>query len=98
MQVGIEVLSKIPPENRREFIQSFKMLPQYNGCTDNCLFHMLFEDVGALNRFLWVEHWVDNKTLEQYLQSNRFKTILGAIDTLGELLHLKKIKVNNIEN
>ena len=98
MQVGIEVLSKIPPENRREFIQSFKMLPQYNGCKDNCVFHMLFEDVGAMNRFLWVEHWVDNKTLEQYLQSNRFKTILGAIETLGELLHLKKIKVNNIEN
>ena len=94
MQVGIEVLSKIPPENRREFIQSFKILPQYEDCSENCVFHMLFEDVGDMNRFLWVEHWVDKKTLEQYLQSDRFKTILGAIEALGELVHLKRIQVN----
>ena len=98
MQVGIEVLSKIPPENRREFIQSFKVLPQYNGCQDNCVFHMLFEDVGEMNRFLWVEHWVDKKTLDNYLQSDRFKTIIGAIEALGELIHFKKIKVNKTEN
>jgi len=98
MQVGIEVLSKIPPENRREFIQSFKVLPHYNGCLNNCVFHMLLEDVSEMNRFLWVEHWVDKKALEKYLQSDRFKTILGAIDALGELIHFNRIKVNNIQN
>ena len=98
MQVGIEVLSKIPPENRREFIQSFKVLPEYDGCRDNCDFHMLLEDVGEMNRFLWVEHWVDKQAMEKYLQSDRFKTILGAIDALGELLHFNRIKVNSIQN
>ena len=97
MQVGIEVLSKIPPENRREFIQSFKVLPQFEGCRDNCIFHKLFEDVGEMNHFLWVEHWVDQKALERYLQSDRFKTILGAVEALGELIRFNKIKVNNTE-
>ena len=97
MQVGIEVLSKIPPENRREFIQSFKVLPQFEGCRDNCIFHKLFEDVGEMNHFLWVEHWVDPKALERYLQSDRFKTILGAVEALGELIRFNKIKVNNTE-
>ena len=97
MQVGIEVLLKIPTENRREFIQSFKLLPQYNGCSINCTFNMLFEEVGDTNCFLWVEYWDDKNELAKYLQSDRFKTILGAIETLGELIHLKKTKVNNIE-
>jgi len=93
MQVGIEVLSKIPPENRREFIQSFKILPQFEGCRKNCIFHQLFEDVGELNRFMWVEHWADKKSLEAYLESDRFKTIMGAIDVLGEMIHFNKIKI-----
>ena len=98
MQVGIEVLLKIATENRREFIQSFKLLPQYNGCSTNCIFNMLFEEVGDTNCFLWVEHWEDKNELAKYLQSDRFKTILGAIDALGKLIHLKNTKVNNIEN
>ena len=76
MQVGIEVLLKIPPENRREFIQSFKVLPQYNSCRDNCVFHMLLEDVSEMNLFLWVEHWVDKKALEKYLQYSPFSPLL----------------------
>ena len=56
MQVGIQMLSEIPPEKRQEFIQSFKVLPQFEENNDNFLFHRLFEDVGELNRFLWVEH------------------------------------------
>ena len=98
MQVGIEVLSKIPPENRREFIQSFKVLPQYEGSSDNCTYHKLFEDVGEMNHFLWVEHWADKKALEKYLQSDRFKTILGAVDALGVLIHCNRINVKNIKN
>jgi len=97
MQVGIEVLSKIPPENRREFIQSFKVLPQFKDCKDKCIYHKLFEDVGEMNYFLWVEHWTDNKALEKYLLSDRFKTMLGAVDALGELIHYNRIKVKNIK-
>ena len=93
MHVGIEMLSRIPPENRREFIQSFKVLPQFDGCRDNCIYHKLFEDVGDLNHFLWVEHWVNLKALEQYIQSDRFKTILGAVEALGELIYLNRTEI-----
>jgi quinol monooxygenase YgiN len=92
MQVGIQVLSKFPAENRREFIRSFKNLPQFDGCKKNCSFSRLFEDVGELNSFLWVENWRNENSMEEYLQSNRFKTIMGAIQTLGELIHLNKVQ------
>ncbi len=97
MQVGILVLSKFPPENRQEFIRSFKILPQFDGCRKNCNFCRLFEDVGELNSFLWVEFWRNEKAMEEYLQSNRFKTIMGAVETLGELIHFNKVQFQNIQ-
>jgi quinol monooxygenase YgiN len=97
MQVGIQILSKFPPENRREFIRSFKILPQFDGCKKNCSFCRLFEDVGETNIFLWVEHWRNKTVMEEYLQSNRFKTIMGAIETLGELIHFNKVQFQNIQ-
>jgi len=96
MQVGIQMLSEIPPEKRQEFIQSFKVLPQFEESNDNCVFHMLFEDVGQLNRFMWVEHWRNENAMEEYLQSDRFKTILGAVETLGELIHFNMVQLEKI--
>jgi len=92
MQVGIQVLSKIPPEKRQEFIQSFKVLPQFEGYKDNCIFYKLFEDVEELNHFIWIEHWTSESALEKYLQSDRLKTIIGAIETLGELIRFNKVQ------
>jgi quinol monooxygenase YgiN len=97
MQVGIQLLSKFPPENRREFVRSFKNLPQFDGCGKNCSFFRLFEDVGELNSFLWVEYWRNENALGEYLQSNRFKTIMGAIETLGELIHFNKVQIQNMQ-
>ena len=97
MQVGIQVLAKFPAENRREFIRSFKFLPQFDGCRNNCSFCRLFEDVGELNSFLWVEFWRSENAIEEYLQSHRFKTLMGAIETLGELIHFNKVQFQNIQ-
>jgi quinol monooxygenase YgiN len=97
MQVGIQVLSKFPTENRREFIRSFKMLPQFDGYRKNCSFCRLFEDVGEQNNFLWVEFWRNESAMDEYLQSDRFKTILGAVETLGELIHFNKIQSEDIK-
>ena len=98
MRAGIEMLSEIPPEKRQEFIQSFKILPHFEGCKNNCIFYRLFEDIGEVNRFLWVEHWSDKSVMEKYLQSDRFKTIQGAVDTMGELIRFIRIQFEEIVN
>ena len=97
MLAGIEVLSMVPSEKRQEFIQSFKILPHFEGYKDNCVFYKLFEDVEELNRFMWVEHWQSEDALEEYLQSDRFKTILGAIEAMGELIYFNRIEVKETE-
>ena len=98
MQAGIQLLSKFPIENRREYIRSFKSLPEFDGCRKNCSFSRLFEDVGEINSFLWLEFWHSEKAMEEYLQSDRFKTILGAIETLGELVYFNKIQSEDIKS
>jgi quinol monooxygenase YgiN len=97
MQVGFLVMSKFPPGNRREFINSFNISPEFEECRKNCAFCQLFEDVGEQNCFLWVELWQNEKALDEYLESDRFKTIMGAVETLGELIHFKKIQSQNIQ-
>jgi quinol monooxygenase YgiN len=97
MQVGIQVLSKFPPENRREFIRSFNILPQFEGCRENCSYFRLFEDVGELNSFLWVEYWRNENAMEAYLQSDRFKTLMGAVETLGELIDFNKVQFQTMQ-
>jgi quinol monooxygenase YgiN len=95
MQAGIQLLSKFPIENRREYIRSFKNLPEFDGCRKNCSYSRLFEDVGEINSFLWVEFWRNENSMEAYLQSDRFKTIMGAIETLGELIYFNKFQFQN---
>jgi len=96
MPVGIQVLSTFPPENRRELIRAFKLLPPFDGCSQNCTFCRLYEDVNELNSFLWVEVWRDESAMDAYLQSNRFKTFMGAIETLGELIHFDRVQFQNV--
>ena len=89
--VGIELSIQIHPGKRREFLQAFKIL----ACkTEACTGQFLYENTFEESRFLWVEHWTDKKALKNHLSSEYFRSLLGAIDVLGELenTHLLEFK------
>jgi quinol monooxygenase YgiN len=46
---------------------------------------------------MWIEHWTSESAMEKYLQSDQFKTIMGAIETLGELINLNEFQFRNIQ-
>ena len=89
--VGFEVLVLINHENRQEFFQSYRMLRKPGQQSPDCESEGLFEDTHKPNRFLWVERWKDAKALEQYMASDNFRMIMGAIDVLGSLQELRPI-------
>jgi len=91
---GLEISVLLPKEKRREFLQAIDFFSCRPYGSEACIKKRLFEDVGEQTRFLWVEHWTDPKAFEAYLQSDRFNSLLGAIDVLGELegLHLAELK------
>ena len=70
--VGIELLIKISPDKRVEFLQAFDMLKQLDQLGDNRVDLELFEQIKEPNTFLWLEHWDNTESLKHYYQDNRY--------------------------
>ncbi len=87
--VGLELLVKIQPEKRYEFIQTFELMTQSPRKARDCIGQTLFEKSNEPNSFLWVEDWKDSESLESYRRSERFRSLLGAIDVLGSLVKIR---------
>ena len=92
--VGLEILVRIHTGKRLEFLQTAEwfenQLKKINGGA--CVDLTVFEAVGEANHFLWVEKWTDLKTLEVHMDTDRFRTLLGAIEVLGELEKLQVVE------
>lgn len=87
--IGLEMLIKIEPGKRTEFLQVFDMVKTIDHKNGMRLFLELFEQVNDQNTFLWRENWKNAESLSQYHEENQFKAMLGAIDILGKLVHKK---------
>jgi hypothetical protein len=55
--IGFEVLFKIYPAKRAEFLLAFDMMKTVERLEKNRTDLELFELVGESNTFLWLEHW-----------------------------------------
>ena len=87
--VGLEILVKIQPEKRFEFIQTFEFMTRSNHKARGCIGQTLFEKSNEPNSFLWMEEWKNNESLGSYRQTERFRSLLGAIDVLGSLVKIR---------
>lgn len=90
--VGFQILIQIHHENRQEFFQSHSMLRQRIQSLTDCEFERLFEDAYIPNHFLWTERWTDADALERYMASDNFRMMVGAIEALGSLKEIRKIR------
>lgn len=91
--VGIEILVKINPEKRVEFLQAFNMLEQLDQLGEKRLDLELFEQIKEPNTFLWLEHWDNKESLAIYYQDNKYKAMLGAIDIMGQMVNKRTFSV-----
>lgn len=82
--VGFEILVNVHRDKRQEFLQTCDLLAASNKKSPSCLRQALFENAIESNQFLWVEHWKDRQEMDQYLKSDRFGILLGAIAVLGD--------------
>jgi quinol monooxygenase YgiN len=89
--VGLEILVKIQPEKRFEFLQAFELLTQPKNRHHDCIEQTLFEKAGEPNVFVWQEDWKDKTSLKAYRQTEVFKSLLGAVEVLGSLIKIRKI-------
>jgi quinol monooxygenase YgiN len=91
--VGLEILISIQSGQRQEFLQTIDMFRSQREKDKARIGCKIFETVGTPNQFLWVEKWTDQRLLDDYMKSARFKALLGAIQVLGELNSLQFIEL-----
>ncbi len=91
--VGLEILVKIRPEKRFEFLQAFELLTQPKNRHRDCIEQTLLEKAGEPNVFVWQEDWKNDESLESYRQTELFRSLLGAVEVLGSLIKIRKISL-----
>lgn len=89
--VGLEILFKIYPEKRAEFLLAFDMMKTGERLEKYRTDLELFELVRESNTFLWLEHWDNADSLTHYCNENKYRALMGAIDVLGNLIHKRTL-------
>lgn len=87
--VALEILFRILPTHRVEFLQAVDSLISSAATMPGLENLSCFEDLESENSFLWRECWSSLGDLEDRLQSTGIKTLMGAIGVLGELEHFE---------
>ncbi len=89
--VGLEIIVKIRPDKRLEFLQAVEMIKESQPAPGGCVRQTLYEKVELPNTFLWAEDWRSGETLASHLGTEQFKTMVGAINVLGTLEVIRQI-------
>jgi quinol monooxygenase YgiN len=77
----LEISFQLLPGKRREFSQSITMLT--GGEAKGGRTSVVYEDRDDPNHLLWVEEWAERGMLERHLETDVFKTLIGALRTLA---------------
>ena len=85
---GVRISVRIPADKRHEFIQSVSSLSPNSPIS---LFHV-YEDTKDRQLLNLTADCNSKEPLEEYLLSDRFKTLLGAINALGSLEEIRMDK------
>ena len=91
--VGLEILFKIYPAKRAEFLLAFDMMKKIERQEKNRIDLDLFELMGESNTFMWFEHWHDAESLTQYCNEKKYRALMGAIDILGNLTYKRTFSI-----
>ena len=96
--VGLQILVTVPSGNRREFLQAFDMLSSqqatHNDRADDCV----YEAVDTPNQFFYLKQWTDRRLLDDFLKTECFKALLGAIQVLGKLKKFQIVELEELED
>ena len=93
---GILIQTTVDEENCQEFIQACKVLTRL--CRENrcCVGQSLYRDVFNGELFLWTEQWNDEDSLKAHMKTERFRSLIGAIEVLGKLDYIQMIQFDDV--
>jgi len=79
----LNVLLRIRPEKREEFIQTVQSIQDSLKKTEADLTKAsLYQDLNDTNVFHLIEEWSTLDSMERYIRSERFSVLMGALKVL----------------
>ena len=94
--VGLEILVNIQSGKRQEFLQAVDMFGSRQAPDKPRTGGTVFEAVGTPNQFFWMEQWADRSSLDDYLKTEGFRALLGAIEVLGKLERMQVVELKTL--
>ena len=79
----------VPPENRKEFLQTLHLLFNRIRCEKGCNGYNAYQDVENDNAFIFIEEWETQADLDRHLRSDRFGVLVGALKLLSDTPEIK---------
>jgi len=95
---GLQIMVTIPSGNRQEFLQAIDMLCSQQVPHSDHADDYVFEAVDTPNRFIYLKQWSDRKSLDNFLKTNRFRALLGAIQVLGKLKTIRLVELQELKD
>ena len=96
--VGIQIMVTIPSGNRQEFLQAIEMLCSQQVPHSNRADDYVFEAVDTPHQFFFLKQWTDRKLLDNFLKTDRFRALLGAIQVLGKLKTIQLVELEELKD
>ena len=72
------------PKKRKELLQTIEAISGFIRKERGCSSHHVYQDMQDENALFLLEEWENQDDLENYLRSDRFAALLGAMDLLSE--------------
>jgi DNA-directed RNA polymerase sigma subunit (sigma70/sigma32) len=72
------------PKKRKELLQTIEAISGSIRKQRGCSSHHVYQDIEDENALCLLEEWENQDDLENYLRSDRFAALLGAMDLLSE--------------
>jgi quinol monooxygenase YgiN len=82
-------------DNLKEFLQTVHSLDNLIRTVKGCTSHRLYHDVDAQDEYIFVEEWESQSDLDNFMKSDPFSVLLGAMNTLCDC---PDIKVNAVSS
>ena len=96
--VGLQIMVTIQSGNRQEFLQAIDMLCSQKATDNDGADYYIFEAVDTPNRFFYLKQCTDRRLLENFLKTNRFRALLGAIQVLGKLSSIQLVELEDLKD
>ena len=84
MMIDATIKLTVPPEKRKEIIQTFKEILGPIRQSEGCLSCHCYVDIEAENNIVFKEEWNTRKDLDSHLKSNHFGVLVGAMKLLTQ--------------